>query len=347
MHLRYDTTGQTSQLEQFDAFAVTLTTGRGTYRFVSGLNWFEPRTNYQRAEPAVPFTTTSGWRGNALNGTFSSQDDDRGWVTLVRIPFGSLGEATPADGTVWGMTLTTYDRDDAAGSLRDQKAWNGELRFGLPSYSPPTTAAGQVSIRHMPGGTTVPDVAVGGGSDCGGAAGPVYFTQWGSLTSAGDPSMNVQNQADVGDWPCFSKYYVTFPLTSVPAGKRIVSARFILHQFGGSGVAGQAIPSLIQVSTADADWNEASMTWNTAPQARENVARSWVDVFQGPLVWPGTARTWDVSAAVAGAFAAGLPLRLIVYEADDAYHSGKYFVTSDTGDWNADGRPTLEVTWGN
>jgi len=39
-------------------------------------------------------------------------------------------------------------------------------------------------------------------------------------------------------------------------------------------------------------------------------------------------------------------LRLILYSADSAYHSGKYFVASDTGDWNLEGRPRLDVQWG-
>jgi hypothetical protein len=39
-------------------------------------------------------------------------------------------------------------------------------------------------------------------------------------------------------------------------------------------------------------------------------------------------------------------LRLVLYAADGAYHSGKYFTASETGDWNAIGRPTLEVVLG-
>jgi hypothetical protein len=54
-----------------------------------------------------------------------------------------------------------------------------------------------------------------------------------------------------------------------------------------------------------------------------------------------------VSGAVAQAYSAGQPLRLVLYSADDNYHSGKYFVSSDTDDWNAVGRPTLVVQWGN
>ena len=64
------------------------------------------------------------------------------------------------------------------------------------------------------------------------------------------------------------------------------------------------------------------------------------------MQWPGVERHWDLSGAVAEAYAAGKPLRLVLYEADMAYHSGKYFATSDTGEWNAQGRPKLKVTWG-
>ena len=53
-----------------------------------------------------------------------------------------------------------------------------------------------------------------------------------------------------------------------------------------------------------------------------------------------------MSGAVAEAYAAGTPLRLSLYESDWAYHSGKYFHSSDTDDWNENGRPTLTVTWG-
>ncbi|MCC7369394.1 MAG: DNRLRE domain-containing protein [Chloroflexi bacterium] len=348
MHLRYDTAGQTSRLEEFDAVGVTLTAPTGTYRFVSGLNWFEARTNYQRSVPTVPFTTSTGWRGNAPNSAFDSQSDDRGWVATFQIPFASLGLSTPVDGAVWPLEVITYDRDDQAGAQRSQASWSGEIRFGLPSYTAPTTPAGTVSIRQTTGGTSVPDAAVGGGADCGGAADPVYFDQWGSFNYAGRTDMNVQNQSDIGDWPCFSKYYVTFPLGSVPSGKRIVSARLVMHQFGGSGSASDTLyPSLIQVATTDPTWTEGTITWNTAPLARENVSRAVVPVFKDTIVWPGVERTWDVSAAVATAYASGSPLALVLYSPDEPYHSGKYFVTSNTGDWNAAGRPTLEVTWGN
>ena len=78
----------------------------------------------------------------------------------------------------------------------------------------------------------------------------------------------------------------------------------------------------------------------------ENVSRTWVypiDEFPG---WPGVPYEWDVSIAAAQAYTAGEPLRLVVYSADSAYHSGKYFISSDTGDWNEIARPSLMVHWG-
>ena len=55
---------------------------------------------------------------------------------------------------------------------------------------------------------------------------------------------------------------------------------------------------------------------------------------------------WDATQAVVEAYATGKAANVALYSADTAYHSGKYFVSSDTGDWNADGRPTLTVVWG-
>ena len=44
--------------------------------------------------------------------------------------------------------------------------------------------------------------------------------------------------------------------------------------------------------------------------------------------------------------ATGQPLQLALYSADGPLHTGKYFWSSDVGDWNAEGRPTLTVVWG-
>ncbi|MDW8291430.1 MAG: DNRLRE domain-containing protein, partial [Armatimonadota bacterium] len=147
------------------------------------------------------------------------------------------------------------------------------------------------------------------------------------------------------DWPCFSKYYITFPLDSIPQGKTIMRARLTLYHFGNSGGPGEARPSWIQVLIASADWREDAITWNNAPLAYENVGGSWVEPLAQHPGWPGVPRTWDVSYAVARAYSRREPLRLVLYSADSAYHSGKYFVSCNTGDWNTEGRPKLEVWW--
>jgi hypothetical protein len=123
-----------------------------------------------------------------------------------------------------------------------------------------------------------------------------------------------------------------------------VSATLTLYQFGGSDPS-QAQRSLIQIVTINTPWTEGSINWNNAPMAVENVSQSWVDPIPGGgLPWPGAARMWSVAWPVAQAYVSqqGV-LRLALYEADSAYHSGKYFTSSETGDWNAIGRPTLQV----
>ena len=371
--LWYDTSPTLSDLERWDAVTFYLRTSAGAgaspgpddYRFVAQLNWWETRPAYQSAyrggasgwaPAAIPFTTASGWRGNAPNDDL----DDRGWVATLHIPFSSLGlSGAPAPGTAWSLGVALHDRDDAAGTAIADQIWPpgmqsqqpptwGQLAFGMPSYSPPAaTPGGMVVVRQGLNGATVPDAAVGGttGNLCPGDTDYIW-NHWGDANFAAVADFNIQNQGDVADWPCFARYYVTFPLDALPAGQAIISATLTLHQWGGSGGPGQAEPSLIQVLTVNEGWDEATLTWNNGPLARENVAAAWADPLLSSPGWPGAARTWDVSGAVAEAYAAGHPLRLALYEADSAYHSGKYFVSSDTGDWNAAGRPELSVRWG-
>lgn len=300
------------------------------------------------------FTTVPGWRGT---GGLNSNQDNRGWAMTYHIPFSSLGlSGPPAVGTVWALGLVNHDRDSASGPPVGDTSWPegltstapgswGQLRFGLPTYQPPTTTNNQrITIQHRLNNVTVPDADVGGYTNCG--AGLDFWSQWGNTNYFGLTDFNVQNQSDIADFPCFAKYYVTFPLSSLPQGQAVASATLTLHQFGNSGAAGQATTSLIQVSTVRSDWSDASITWNTAPYALENVGQASVDPLTSQPPWPGVARTWDLSRAVADSYASGQPLRLAIYSADTDYHSGKYFVSSDTGDWNAAGRPTLDVIVG-
>ena len=170
-------------------------------------------------------------------------------ASKYKIPFSSLGlTEKPDTGHVWGMALILHDRDDASGNPISDQYWPekvneyipsswGQVRFGLPVFTPPSVeSSGSVTIRHKLNGFTVPDVAVGGtiGNLCPGDSYYIW-NEWGEANFFGAPDFNIQNQSDVADWPCFAKYFVTFPLDGVPEGKEIISAKLVLHQFGNSG----------------------------------------------------------------------------------------------------------------
>jgi hypothetical protein len=314
----------------------------------------------------IPFTTTSGYRWeSSTTGGLNNGENNRGWMLTYEIPFNSLGQAAPPlPGQIWKIGILLADRESETSSVVDLKNWPesisttfpttwGEIHFGLADYAaPPIPVAGSTTIREGLNGAVVPDAALGGtiqsfvNFHC--PFDPSFiWNEWADVNYGSAPDFSIQNQADLADWPCFSKYYVTFPLEQIPAGKVILDAQLILHQFGGSDPT-DAENSLIQILSVREDWNESTITWNNAPLPVENIAQTWVipTVFPG---WPGLAYYWDVSLAAARAYANGEPLRLAVYSADGAIHSGKYFVSSEGGDWDAGqvSRPTLTIQWGN
>jgi hypothetical protein len=379
--LWYDATPAPASLTEWDASSLYLRIAgnagsapdQSTYRFDAQLNAGEtPRTNWQAAYRgngsswvvANPsFTTESGfrWESDTVGGV-NNNLNNRGWTMIYHIPFSSLGlSGAPTQSTVWGLGVVLHNRDDAANAtpIADEK-WPGEmnenqpvtwgqLRYGLLTYTRPSASARQtVTVRQGLNGAIVPDAAVGGTTTnlCPGGSNFVW-NEWGNANFGGALDFNIQNQSDLADWPCYAKYYVTFPLSQVPANKAIVSATLILHEWGSSA-PDDAEVSLIQVLAIAEDWDPATLTWNNAPLAVENVSQSWVAPIPPPGFsgWPGVAYSWDVSLAAAQAYAANQPLRLAFYEADSAYHSGKYFTSSDAEDWDAEGRPTLLITYG-
>ncbi len=365
-YLYYDPTPTAAEMPNWDAATLYLslagnsgsTPGSSAYRFIgqlstlqaerdpydfafvgNGSGWTETNLDF---ETAVGTQTTTG---------LNNQEDDAGWNITFHIPWSSLGLAgPPAEDTIWGLGLTMHDND---GTVHENRHWPeglsstapatwGEMRFGLPGYTPPAgiTGSSSLTIRHGENGAVVPDGHVGGGTNCAGGI-PPFWNTWGNLNYAGAFQINIQNQWNLGDWACFSKYYVTFPLDALPAGQGIVSATLRMYHFGNS-LPEEAQPSLIQVFTVDEDWNENTLVWNNAPLAVENVAREWVNPL--PLGGTGQFITWDLSRAVAEAYASGQPLRLALYSADSARHSGKYFNSSEV--LAPDRRPTLEITYG-
>lgn len=366
-----DTTPALNEFDQWDSVTILLNTGNPIQATLTP-EVFKFDLQAYKGGSAVPyravyqwgangwvslgaqFDLVAGWRGN----DFNDNSDDRGWVARFHIPFSAIGLTMPVDASVWSVAVFMHDRDDAAGTAIPVVSWPqnaiaetpftwGKLIFGLPDYTPPEVSFSQTEmIRENTSGTIVPDSGVGGttGNLC---PGDPYFiwNVWGNLNFGESWHFNIQNQGDVADWPCFSKYYVQFPLNSVPVGKKIVSATLLLHYWGGSNPA-LAQSSLIQVFTVKDDWQENSVTWNNGPCAWENVSRTWVHL---PAVWPNWPKVpvyWDVSYAVDQAYRAGKPLSIFLYEADWAQNSGKYFTSSEAEEWNVAGRPTLFVEWG-
>lgn len=370
--LWYDPSPLPSDLTNWDAATLLLamngdqgdTPDAQTYRFVSQLNWSNQGGDWQAAyrwdgaswtQEAVPFTADTGWRGNTIN----DEGQDRGWRVSFRIPFSSLGlPGAPDPHTVWGLTVTVHDRDSGSEPPLPVQRWPkgadparpttwGQLGFGIPDYSPPPANGSHTTvIRHGLDGVEVPDGTVGGHSVCGSGVGS--WGEWGEANYDGYWQFNIQNQWDLADWPCFSKYLVTFPLDAIPANKVILDAKLRMNQFGNAGVGYEPPPqpSYIQVLRVLPSWEESTLTWNNTPSVRQNYPGAWVDPLDSLPDPKGVTREWDVTAAAADAYASGGSLRLALYSADSAYNSGKYFFSSDTADWNATGRPTLEIVWG-
>jgi hypothetical protein len=294
------------------------------------------------------------WRGD--QGPNSSVDG-KGWQITFSIPFSSFGlSQKPAEGTIWGLSAISHDRDDLDGTNLYHTIWPetmnpnnpsswGQMHFGRAIYESPTvTSSGEYIIRNGKDGMEVVDAAVGGHTVCGDNLD--HWTEWGDANYAGYSQFNIQNQWDISDWPCFSKYFVTFPLDILPPGKVVVSGLLSMTLFGNSGGGEWGTPpdSYIQVLTVGSDWDESTLSWNNAPLAVENIAGSWV--YPRDYSLPDQTYHWDISKAVQQAYEAGQPLRLAIYSIDGEMHSGKYFWSSDTYDWNADQIPQLKVVLG-
>lgn len=369
-YLWYDTNTSAPDVTKGDNATVYLNTtpngsslpDKNSYKFQAQVSGYVVRSNYKKAytgngttwiSPNIPFTATSGWRGHGFNGP-----EDFGWSETYHIPFSSLGlSGPPSKGDLWKLAVQVHNQDDAANTPLPEKWWPdsssatmpsswGDLRFGLPTYQPPTTSnTKDYTISNKQGNQGVTDGMVGGSLSCG--HGLDRWTQWGGQTYPGATHVNIQNESDISDWNCFSKLYVTFPLSSLPSAQSVVKAQVTLHEYGNSGVQGQPNPSYIQIATVNEDWNPATLSWNTAPLVKENIISMLVNTKSQPVLPPpGLAVTWDVSRAVADAYATGQPLRLVFYSTDDQYNTGKYFFSSTVQSANAAARPALQVTLG-
>lgn len=363
-----------SDLTQWDAVSLYLDLDAGSinldngsaYRLIAQLNWWEPREEYQAAyrgsssgweKIPLTFTTQSNWYGFPAP---NDEKDDRGWRVTYSIPFSSLGlTGAPAPGTHWRLAVQIHDRDDRSGTPIEVQTWPllveshtpktwGLMSFGLPVFSPPENTPTQtISLRNGLNGIEVLDGVVGGNTNCGN--GLDYWSEWGNLVYPGIREVNVQNQGNTDDWPCFSKYYITFPMDSLPPGKVIISSTLTLHQLGqATGFPSDptvAENSLIQVFQLGEDWDPATLSWNNGPLPLEYASQAWVgSITMADL---GIARSWDVSRVTSQAYLTNQPLRLVLYSADSYGPHGKYFFSSSSTDNNGAFRPQLKIIIGN
>lgn len=358
----YDTTPSAAEIPSWDAISLYLdlngnssaSPSQDAYLFRAGIGsqaGYEWNGSAWAASP-VSFIAEAGGRGYP-----NSDLDDKGWQVEFKIPFTSLGlSGPPVEAADWGLAVAMHDRDNAAGTALQTTVWPqganplspaswGQLSLGNETHTiTPALPSGGALIRQGLNGAVVPDGHVGGRTNCGDNLD--HWSGWGNKNYAGDWLLNIQNQWDVSDYPCFSKYYVTFPLPALPAGKVLISAALSLTLFGTSGGGAYGTPpdSYIQVFKVGETWDESTLTWNNAPPVQENIAGTWV--YPRNYALPYETYQWDVRRAVEQSLQAGTPLRLAVYSADGEMHSGKYFYSSNSDDWGGETRPTLSLVWG-
>ncbi len=296
---------------------------------------------------------------------------DFGWAVTFRIPWQTLGLSGPPHGRTMGMGLQLFDRDapDSSGVAPVQTwpetlnttrpdTWGGLVLGPATMNIPLSRAEGTTTIRRGLPGSTVIDASVGADGNCNGGheGNPDSPIKPGSnppFTRGEDTSLWVASQSGIADFPCFARAYLRFNLDQIPRGKTIINARLIVTHWSQSGDINapnpddRPPPTLIQLFTVDPDWTETGVTWNNGPLARRNYGGVTVTPRnpREPL-FPGVSYTWDATIVVAEAYAAGTPLNIALYTAAEPMHTSKYLHASEAGDFVAEARPTLIVTWG-
>lgn len=268
------------------------------------------------------------------------------------------------------MTPSTWGR--VIFSERGMATWDqsgSRPGQGMPAYyvglnsglsisadaSVPSTMGNEIAIREGLNGQTTEAASVGAAKTlCSGDDAYNFGTgasSWGNETER--KYFHVQNQDDYADWPCFSKIYLKFPLSSIPKDQRVVAAT--LRMYHGTPTSGgdQGARSLIQafyVSNTVSDgapWTAANITWNNAPVPMANLAGTWGDRSGQELGWDKLpVWSWDVTPAVLTALTANdTHISFALNSADTDYHTGKGFThPTDFKDWGRqDQRPTLVV----
>jgi hypothetical protein len=346
----------------------------------------------QQNDTQFNITTVSGVRF-INNGGVNNQNTQvdqikqaKGWRVSLTIPWSALAlSGPPSEGELLDLAVVTHDRDNLSGTLSVDKSWPesfntvspatwNTLHIGGPSsyVAPPSTGDNMMTIRNGVNGHTVTDAMVGGSTNCGGTDTSQggqeidIFNAW-PLLNYSDPTnfqsklLNIHNEYDISDFPCFSKVYLKTDITGIPSGKVIKSATLTLSMFGQAGQYSYneplpiptptppiAIrwPSRIQVSSTTGEWDRETINWNNAPMPIENISSTFVDAWTTERLAQNSEElvTLDISKAVSDAYKAGQELNIELYEPDSRFHSGKYFRNSYVNTLSK--RPIIEIHWG-
>ena len=296
--------------------------------------------------------STMQWSDSGPND--NSRNIDYGWISHYTIPWSVLNmSGPPHPSTLWGLGIQLFDRDDnpPLGNV-DPEFWPetfqatspitwGEVHFGDASYIPETTTiTGYTQIRaSSPTDNTVEDAWMGGGGWC------IGGHEGGSEINYGDhPNLFIGSEVIPTHFPCFNKSFLRFQLDDIPPEVEIISATLTLHLWGNASQVIAPPYSWTHLFTVIDGWDEMGIHWNNAPLAQENISSIRVYPYsQSEVDWPGDPYTWDATKAVAEAYAAGEPTNLALYSSDTGRDTSKYFSSSETGDWNFEARPTLNI----
>ena len=247
-----------------------------------------------------------------------------GWTAYRFAPWGQFGK-TPQRGDVWPLRVQV-----------DGATWAGAVRWGLPDYAGRTVAGVQVVTT-----TLSANAVTGGNNDCGNIYQSTFTPAWGTLSWPGAAQINIQNQWDVADWPCYARWYAQWQLPALPAGAQVVSATMTMRHFGNPGYgpaysADGAQDTIMQVYEVATPWQPLGLAWDNAPPVVENLSRTTVRPIDAacPPAQLDTSRTcrpgvpydFDVTEAVKRAMQEGRGWASVaLYTASGDYHSGKQF----------------------
>lgn len=122
----------------------------------------------------------------------------------------------------------------------------------------------------------------------------------------GDPGINIRNEYGFGGSGWGSDGLFRFDISSIPSGATIIKATFYL--FYNKWTSTNPVGRMLNVYRITSDWNEDTVTWNTAPTYNP-VASAYSPVPAAVNTWIEWDVTGDIEEFVSGTSNFGWRLR--------------------------------------